>query len=69
MPRFETIGVNRRERRFGGLVLVIGLVVTLPTTSIFEAQEARPNVLFLASDDGGFVTGQWISPNGGLITC
>ena len=51
MPRFEIIGVNRRERRFGGLVLAIGLVVTLPTTSIFEAQEARPNVLFIASDD------------------
>jgi hypothetical protein len=23
--------------------------------------------LFLASDDGAFYTGQWLSPNGGLM--
>ncbi len=25
--------------------------------------------LYLASDESEFVTGQWLSPNGGLVTC
>ena len=25
--------------------------------------------LYLASDESSFVTGQWVSPNGGLIMC
>ena len=25
--------------------------------------------LFLASDESSFITGQWISPNGGLVMC
>jgi 3-oxoacyl-[acyl-carrier protein] reductase len=33
-----------------------------------EPREVATVALFLASDDSGFVTGQWLSPNGGLFT-
>jgi 3-oxoacyl-[acyl-carrier protein] reductase len=32
-----------------------------------EPQEIAATALFLASDDSGFYTGQWLSPNGGLF--
>ena len=32
-----------------------------------EANEVAMTALFLASDDGSFFTGQWLSPNGGLF--
>lgn len=32
-----------------------------------EPREVAQTALFLASDDGGFYTGQWLSPNGGLM--
>jgi 3-oxoacyl-[acyl-carrier protein] reductase len=33
-----------------------------------EPAEVAATALFLASDDGSFFTGQWLSPNGGLFT-
>ncbi|MEE2769136.1 MAG: SDR family NAD(P)-dependent oxidoreductase [Actinomycetota bacterium] len=45
------------------------LIGMTPMGRTGEASEIASTILFLASDDGGFVTGQWISPNGGLITC
>ena len=39
-----------------------------PLGSIGQADEIASTILYLASDDSSFVTGQWISPNGGLIT-
>jgi 3-oxoacyl-[acyl-carrier protein] reductase len=33
-----------------------------------EADEVAAAALFLASDDSSFITGQWLSPNGGLFT-
>jgi 3-oxoacyl-[acyl-carrier protein] reductase len=33
-----------------------------------EPREVATVALFLASDDASFVTGQWVSPNGGLFT-
>jgi 3-oxoacyl-[acyl-carrier protein] reductase len=33
-----------------------------------EPHEVAATALFLASDDSSFVTGQWLSPNGGLFT-
>jgi 3-oxoacyl-[acyl-carrier protein] reductase len=32
-----------------------------------EPEEVAATALFLASDDSGFYTGQWLSPNGGLV--
>ena len=32
-----------------------------------EPHDIAATALFLASDDGGFYTGQWLSPNGGLF--
>jgi NAD(P)-dependent dehydrogenase (short-subunit alcohol dehydrogenase family) len=31
-----------------------------------EPEEVASTALFLASDDGAYFTGQWLSPNGGL---
>ena len=31
-------------------------------------REVATTALFLASDDSSFFTGQWLSPNGGLLT-
>ena len=45
------------------------LIGMTPMGRIGEAAEIASTVLFLAGNDGAFVTGQWISPNGGLITC
>jgi NAD(P)-dependent dehydrogenase (short-subunit alcohol dehydrogenase family) len=33
-----------------------------------EPREVATTALFLASDDSSFLTGQWLSPNGGLFT-
>ena len=33
-----------------------------------EPREIANAALFLASDEASFVTGQWLSPNGGLLT-
>jgi len=32
-----------------------------------QPEEIASTALFLASDDSGFYTGQWLSPNGGLV--
>jgi len=32
-----------------------------------EPREIAATILFLASDDAAFFTGQWLSPNGGLF--
>jgi NAD(P)-dependent dehydrogenase (short-subunit alcohol dehydrogenase family) len=32
-----------------------------------EPHEIAATAAFLASDDASFITGQWISPNGGLF--
>jgi 3-oxoacyl-[acyl-carrier protein] reductase len=33
-----------------------------------EPREVATVALFLASDDSSFMTGQWVSPNGGIVT-
>lgn len=32
-----------------------------------EPRDIAATAVFLASDDSSFITGQWISPNGGLV--
>ena len=38
-----------------------------PLNRMGEAREVAQTALFLASDDSGFYTGQWLSPNGGYM--
>lgn len=43
------------------------LVAQTPLSRLGEASEVASLILYLASDQAGFITGQVISPNGGLI--
>lgn len=43
-----------------------GIERMTPLGRLGEAHEIATAVLFLASDDASFVTGQWLSPNGGV---
>ena len=38
----------------------------IPLGRIAEPREIATTALFLASDDSSYITGQWISPNGGI---
>ena len=48
--------------------LLAPLIMMSPLGRIGQAEEVASTILYLACDDSSFVTGQWISPNGGLIT-
>jgi len=37
-----------------------------PMNRMGAPEEIAATALFLASDDGSYFTGQWLSPNGGL---
>jgi 3-oxoacyl-[acyl-carrier protein] reductase len=39
-----------------------------PLGRLGEPREIAAAALFLASDEASFITGQWLSPNGGLLT-
>ena len=43
-----------------------GIERMTPLGRLGEAHEIATAVLYLASDDASFVTGQWLSPNGGV---
>jgi 3-oxoacyl-[acyl-carrier protein] reductase len=43
------------------------IVARTPLGRWAEPREVAATALFLASDDGSFFTGQWLSPNGGLF--
>jgi 3-oxoacyl-[acyl-carrier protein] reductase len=43
-----------------------GVQMITPLGRLGEAHEIASAVLYLASDDASFVTGQWLSPNGGV---
>ncbi len=43
------------------------MIAGTPLGRMGTPQEIAGVALFLASDDGAFLTGQWISPNGGLF--
>lgn len=40
----------------------------IPMRRFAEPREVATTALFLASDDSSYVTGQWLSPNGGFFT-
>jgi len=46
--------------------LIKGLLMATPLARMGTAEEISALALFLASDDAGFITGQAISPNGGI---
>ncbi len=48
--------------------LLKGLIATTPLGRVGQPEDIAQATLFLASDESGFVTGQWLSPNGGLVT-
>ena len=48
--------------------LLAPLIMMSPLGRIGQPDEIASTILYLACDDSSFVTGQWISPNGGLIT-
>jgi 3-oxoacyl-[acyl-carrier protein] reductase len=50
-------------------VALKGVIRTTPLGRMGEAKDIANAVLYLASDESGFVTGQWLSPNGGIVTC
>ena len=43
------------------------LLARTPLARVGDPREVALTALFLASDDGAFYTGQWLSPNGGLL--
>jgi 3-oxoacyl-[acyl-carrier protein] reductase len=43
------------------------IIARTPLGRVGEPREVAQTALFLASDDSGFYTGQWLSPNGGLF--
>lgn len=48
--------------------LLAPLIMMSPLGRIGKADEIASAILYLACDDSSFITGQWISPNGGLVT-
>ena len=43
------------------------VLIRTPLGRLGEPDDIAATALFLASDDASFITGQWISPNGGLF--
>ena len=62
-------------------VIETPMTAVLPEAALAPMKKATPlgrngtpldiahTALFLASDESSFITGQWISPNGGLVMC
>lgn len=46
-----------------------GLIQTTPLGRVGQPEDISNAVLYLSSDESSFVTGQWLSPNGGLVIC
>ncbi len=45
------------------------LIQATPLGRTGKPSDIASTALFLASEESGFITGQWISPNGGLLMC
>ncbi len=44
-----------------------GMIASTPMRRMGTAEEIAAAALFLASDESSFITGQWLSPNGGIF--
>jgi NAD(P)-dependent dehydrogenase (short-subunit alcohol dehydrogenase family) len=44
-----------------------GMIASTPLRRMGTADEIAAAALFLASDESSFITGQYISPNGGIF--
>lgn len=44
-----------------------GLAASAPLQRLGQPEDIAHTAVFLASDESSFITGQWISPNGGII--
>ncbi len=44
-----------------------GMIAATPLGRVGTADEIAAAALFLASDEGSYLTGQWLSPNGGIF--
>ncbi len=49
-------------------VLKLALLARVPMMRWGAPEEIAATALFLASDESSYMTGQWISPNGGMFT-
>ena len=47
--------------------IVMGLAASAPLQRLGTPEDIASCAVFLASEESSFITGQWISPNGGLI--
>ena len=45
------------------------LIGATPLGRMGKPADVAATALFLASEESSFITGQWISPNGGLVMC
>jgi 3-oxoacyl-[acyl-carrier protein] reductase len=45
------------------------LIEATPLGRTGTPADVAATALFLASDESSFITGQWISPNGGVVMC
>ena len=50
-------------------VALKGLLAATPLGRMGQPEEIAQAALYLASGESAFVTGQWLSPNGGLVIC
>ncbi|MFK7895752.1 MAG: SDR family NAD(P)-dependent oxidoreductase [Myxococcota bacterium] len=46
-----------------------GVMAGTPLQRMGMPEDIAQAVLYLSSEESSFVTGQWLSPNGGLVTC
>ena len=49
--------------------IMAGVSAAIPLGRQGQAREVASAFLYLASDESSYLTGQWISPNGGIVIC
>jgi 3-oxoacyl-[acyl-carrier protein] reductase len=62
-PGIIDAGITTRSPRDA----VLAVTPSIPLRRLGEAEEIAAAVVYLASDESSYTTGQWLSPNGGLV--